>query len=118
VFVTRPDGNVLLELGASMPRDPSPAPGWTFALGPKRTFQPPLNDHDMVVTHGGVSVRTAFRGEPVLLRAPDGDFMVNAAGYVTVGPLDEQNAYLAKKGYNLSIVRVETGTQSDRVHAP
>ena len=79
VFIARPNGDVLLARGKLMPRDPSPAPGWTFTLGPRRTSRPPVKYHDMVVTHGGVSVQTAFSREPARLRAPDGEFLMGAA---------------------------------------
>ena len=113
-LIARPNGDVLLAYAsAMMPRDPSPAPGWTFTLGPRRTSRSPLNDHDMFVTHGGVSVRTAFTREPALLRAPDGEYLISAEGYVTVGHLSGLETHLAKQGYFFTIVRVGEVTGSE-----
>ena len=85
-LIARPNGDVLLAYASMMPREPSPTSGWTFTLGSRRTWRPPVKYHNMVVTHGGVSVQTASSREPVRLRAPDGEFLISAKGYVTEAP--------------------------------
>ena len=67
----------------------------------------------MVIDHGR-------HGHPVRLRAPDGEFLISAKGYVTEGHLSVLETYLAKQGYYFTIVRVGvgTGSEAERVLVP
>jgi hypothetical protein len=110
-LLARPNGDVLLASATSLPRDPAPLPGWTITFSPQKSPRGPWRDYDMIVTHLGVAIQTAFKGPPAPLHAPDGDYLVEGSGYTRMEPLSDEAAtsegYLATKGYSFTLVRVE-----------
>jgi hypothetical protein len=108
-LIARPDGAVLIAYSVGIPRDASPAVGWTFKLGAQRTTAPPgrdfLNEHDVVVSHAGAALRAAPGAGWQLSRSPEGDFQVRAWGGRVSGPMSDYYAVRERTRYGFAIVR-------------